>query len=246
MTTRDVLIAIPAIPFFALFITWWLPWESWISRSGLPKLILGPYLLYGAFAVWYFHFSPWFVVFVAIIGSGVTIVGAYEHATQTLTSTTHRRFLRSLKEWLRDESEIMILVEYSRSAGNKSFEFFTEFAALKHRLKMLKAETRVTAFRKRQLALRGCVDDEFIGKCLSSMPAGSEFLVIETDPRLATQQWLYHHKAGESADELRSVLEGWRGRLVAAGIYPSTLTDGPDVITAYVPHRDGSVKAGIY
>jgi len=140
----------------------------------------------------------------------------------------------------------MILVRYSRAAGNKSFEFFSSLAALRQRLGQLKAETSVTAFRKPQLPLRGRVDDDFIGKCLSLIPAGSEFLVLETDPRMATQQWLYHHEEGESSDEFRQALEGLRGRLVAVGEYPQWLNNSPDVISAYVPHQDGTVKAGVY
>jgi hypothetical protein len=53
-----------------------------------------------------------------------------------------------LEDWLSGQSEIMILVRYSRAAGSKSFEFFSSFTALKLRLAQLKAETSVTAFRK--------------------------------------------------------------------------------------------------
>jgi hypothetical protein len=246
MTTVDVLIAIPVIPLVPIFITWWLPWERWIPWGKLPKLALGPYILYAAFAAWYFHASGWFVLIVIVGGVVLTVMGAVEESPATLPSTTDKKFLNAVESWLRDRSEIMILVRYSRAAGNKSFEFFTSFAALRERLARLKAETSVTVFQKTQLPLRGCVDDEFIGKCLSLIPAGSEFLVLETDPRMATQQWLFHHEAGESLDELRQVLEEMRGRLVAVGEYPQSLKDSPDVISAYVPYKDGTVKAGVY
>jgi hypothetical protein len=244
MTTVDVLIAIPVIPLVPIFITWWLPWERWIPWGKLPKLVLGPYVLYVGFAAWHFHFNNWFVLIVIAAGVTLTVIGAVEDAT--LPSTTDRKFLKTLEDWLRGQSEIMILIRYSREAGNKSFEFFTSFAALRERLARLKAETSVTVFRKSQLPLRGRVDDEFIGKCLSLIPAGSEFLALETDPRMATQQWLFHHEAGESLDELQQVLEGLRGKLVAVGEYPQWLNDSADVISAYVPHQDGTVKAGVY
>jgi hypothetical protein len=154
---------------------------------------------------------------VIVGGVILTIMGAVEKAPATLPSTTNKKFLKSLEDWLRGQSEIMILVRYSRAAGSKSFEFFTTFAALRERLSLLKAETSVTAFRKPQLPLRGRVDDEFVGECLSLISADSEFLVLETDPRMATQQWLFHHEAGESRDELQEALEGLRGRLVAVG-----------------------------
>lgn len=246
MTTLDVLIAIPVIPLVPMFITWWLPWERWIPWGKLPKLVLGPYVLYAGFAAWHFHASDWFVLVLVVVGVILTIVGAVENPPATLPSTTDKAFLKSLDDWLRGQSEIMILVRYSRAAGSKSFEFFTSFAALRARLGLLKAETSVTVFRKPQLPLRGRVDDEFIAECLSFIPEGSEFLVLENDPRMTTQQWLFHHEAGESTDELRQVLEGLRGRLVAVGEYPQWLKDSPDVISAYVPNQDGSVKAGVY
>ena len=246
MTTLDVLIAIPLVPLAPVFITWWLPWERWIPWGKLPKLALGPYALYAAFAAWHFHASAWLVLLVVVVGVILTVMGAVEEPRATLASTTDKRFLKSLEDWLHGQSEVMILVRYSRAAGNKSFEFYTSFAALTQRLAQLKAETSVTAFRKPQLPLRGYVGDDFIGKCLSFIPARSEFLVLETDPRMATEQWLHHHEAGESHDELRQVLDGLRGRLVAVGEYPQWLKNSPDVIFAYVPHQDGTVTAGVY
>lgn len=246
MTTLDVLILIPLVPLAPVFVTWWLPWERWIPWGELPKLALGPYALYAAFAAWHFHTGAWLVLLLVVVGGILTIVGAVEKTRESLRSTTEKKFLQSLEEWLHGQSEVMILVRYSRAAGNKSFEFYTSFAALTQRLAQLKAETSVTAFRKPQLPLRGYVDDEFISKCLSFIRTRSEFLVLETDPRMATQQWLYHHEAGESPDELRQALDGLRGRLVAVGEYPQWLNDSPDVISAYVPDQDGTVKTGVY
>jgi hypothetical protein len=246
MTTLDVLIAIPVIPLVPMFIMWWLPWERWIPWGKLPKIVLGLYVLYAGFAAWHFHFSDWFVLMVIVVGVTLTVIGAVEKTHVTLPSTTDKKFLKSLEDWLRGQSEIMILIRNSRAAGSKSFEFFTSFAALRERLAHLKAETSVTAFRKLQLPLRGCVNDEFISKCLSCIPVGSEFLVLEIDPRMAKQQWLFHQEAGESSHELQQVLEGLQGRLVAVGECPQWLIDGPDVISAYVPNQDGTVKAGVY
>ena len=139
-----------------------------------------------------------------------------------------------------------MLIRYSRAAGEKSFEFFTSFERLRKRLEELKPETSVTVFRERQLALRGCVDDEFIGKCLNSVQAGSEFLVVATAPRTGGNQSWFHHEAGESHEELREVLEGLRGEAVAVGEYPPWLEDSLNVISACVPEQDGSIRAGVY
>lgn len=151
MSKIDVLIAIPIIPLVPVFVTWWLPWERWIPWGKVPKLVLGPYVLYAAFAGWHFHFSNWEVVVAIVAGLVLTIMGAVEEVHAPLPSTADKKFLKVLEDWLRDQSEIMILVRYSRAAGGKSFEFFSSFAALRKRLVLLKAETNVIAFRKPQL-----------------------------------------------------------------------------------------------
>src|ERR1700740_109882 len=102
-----------------------------------------------------------------------------------LLSTADHKFLQTLKEWLAGQSEILVEIEFSRAGGSKSFEFFSSFAALSERLRPLGQQTRVTAFRRSQLPLRGFVDDEFIARCLSNIPEGREFLVVETVPRTA-------------------------------------------------------------
>jgi len=172
-------------------------------------------------------------------------IGALKsHSAMTqLTSTTDKEFLRTVNEWLFSRPEVLMLVRYSRAAGDKSFEFFTSFERLRGRLEELTPETSVTVFRERQLPLRGCVDDEFIGKCLNSVQAGLEFLVVETAPRTAGNESWFHHEAGESHEELREVLDGLRGQPVAVGEYPPWLERSLNVISAYVPEEDGSVSA---
>lgn len=166
--------------------------------------------------------------------------------TMTLKSAADSQFLNTLEHWLRSQPEIMVLIRYSRSAGSKSFEFFNSFAVLEERLRQLRPETNVIAFRKPQLPLRGTVDDEFIGRCLNSIPNGTEFVVVETVRRTAGKASWFHYQAGESHDELREALEDSRGRHVAVGEYPPWLDDGPDVISGYIPHDDGIVRPGAY
>jgi len=162
------------------------------------------------------------------------------------TSTTDKGFLRTVENWLHLQTEVLLLIRYSRAAGSKSFEFFTSFNHLRERLEALPPQTSVTVFRERQLPLRGCVDDELIGKCLNSVQDGSEFLVVETVLTTAGNQSWFHHAAGESLEELRDALEGLRGKSVAVGEYPPWLEESLNVISAYVPKQDGRVTAGVY
>jgi hypothetical protein len=79
MTTLDVLILIPLIPAIPVFITWWLPWEQWIPAR-LPKLVLGPYLLYVAFGIWHFGLGSWVAAIFLLFGIGLTAFAVLERA----------------------------------------------------------------------------------------------------------------------------------------------------------------------
>jgi hypothetical protein len=141
---------------------------------------------------------------------------------------------------------VLILIRYSRAAGNKEFEFFTSLAALRDRLREFPAEACVTVFRNPQLQLRGTEDDEFIGKSLTAVRDGSEFAVVETVLTKLGRHSYFKFRAGETHDELREALEDMRGAPVAVGQYPPWLEDSADVISAYVPHANGQVTCGIY
>ena len=164
----------------------------------------------------------------------------------SLTSTTDKAFLETLEGWLDSQSETMVLIRYSHAAGNKSFEFFTSFAALSERLHQLRPQTCITAFRRPQLPLRGVVDDAFIDVCLKNIRDGSEFVVVETVPRATGQYSWFHDEAGETHKELVESLEASRGKPVAVGEYPPWLEKSPDVISGYVPGEDGVARVGAY
>jgi len=76
MTVLDIIILLPLIPLFPFLVTWWLPWERWNGWSKLPKALVGPYLLYCAFAAWHFHLHWWAVLIVGVWGAAVCIAGA--------------------------------------------------------------------------------------------------------------------------------------------------------------------------
>jgi len=164
----------------------------------------------------------------------------------SLKSAAGEEFIKTVEDWLRSQGEVLILIRYSRVAGKKEFEFYTSFAALQDRLRQLHAETCVTVFRSPQLQLRGIVDDEFMGKCLNSVPDGSEYAVVEMVPTRMGQYSSFNFSAGVSHDELRESLESSRGKAVAVGEYPPWQEDSPEVISGYVPTEDGKVRRGVY
>jgi hypothetical protein len=160
-------------------------------------------------------------------------------------SVMDKGFLDSVESWLKSELEILVLFRYSHAAGNKDFEIFCSFIEFNNRLRVLAPSTSVTAFKQRQLALRGVVDDSFIAQCVNAVPDGTEFLLLDTKARTGSGHSWFYHVAGESHIELREALEELRGIYVAAGRYPQ-LCAGPDVISGIVPDKNGAVRVGVY
>src|SRR5215467_2758944 len=97
----------------------------------------------------------------------------------TNSSTADPGFLNTLESWLRSRPEILVLIRYSRAAGQKDFEFFSSFQALADRIRRLPPETSIIAFREPQLPLRDVVGDAFIASCLEAVSDGTEFIVLE-------------------------------------------------------------------
>ena len=73
MTATDLLVLLPVVPALPVVVTWWLPWERWIPWVKFAHLI-GPYLLYGAFAAWYFGVPWWAALICAIAGVVLSVV----------------------------------------------------------------------------------------------------------------------------------------------------------------------------
>ena len=129
VNTLDVIVFIPLIPALPVLATWYLPWERWIPRK-ISKSIIGPYLLYCAFAAWHFR-GPWWVV--ALVGLGGFIVSAM--------AWTERYRLKQASSWpgveglvvgvgeSRDQDEVKVTITYSytvrdeRYGGSESFVF---------------------------------------------------------------------------------------------------------------------------
>jgi hypothetical protein len=96
-TPVDVLILIPLIPAIPVIVLWPLPWERWI-----PNKIIGPYLLYFAFAVWHFKQSWWMVLIIGLIGIGVSavaIVDLRKARTSKRARETQARMLKEARGW---------------------------------------------------------------------------------------------------------------------------------------------------
>jgi len=110
----------------------------------------------------------------------------------------------------------------------------------------LPPSTSIIAFGQPQLPLRGIVTESFVASCVSYIPDGLEFLVLETTRREYGEKSWFHWTAGESHAELREALVGSRDVPVAVGLYPPWLMDTDDVISAVVPDEHGIARVGVY
>jgi len=132
----DVLIFIPLIPAIPVIATWFLPWERWIPKK-IPKKIIGPYLLYSAFAVWHFKQS-WWIVWMAGLG-GVVV------CAMAIFELNKARMVKQARDWpvaegrvldtdqVRDADGVLKVtltytykVDGERFGGTESFTFNSE------------------------------------------------------------------------------------------------------------------------
>ena len=81
MSIVDVLIVIPLIPLAPIVVTWRFPWESWIPKK-VPNYVLGPYLLWAAFAAWHFMWDAFVVILLAIFGVVALVSAALDKASE--------------------------------------------------------------------------------------------------------------------------------------------------------------------
>jgi hypothetical protein len=95
--TLDVLIFIPLIPAIPVIAFWPLPWERWIPKI-IPKKIIGPYLLYSAFAIWHFKQSWWAVLIIALMGIGASAVAIFDLRKTIMSKQARERKARMLEQ----------------------------------------------------------------------------------------------------------------------------------------------------
>ena len=99
--TVDVLIFIPLIPAIPVIAFWLLPWERWIPKI-IPTKIIGPYLLYCAFAIWYFKQPWWTVLLVGLMGiaiSAAAIVDLRKARMLKQAREKKARMLEQARDW---------------------------------------------------------------------------------------------------------------------------------------------------
>ena len=95
--TVDVLIFIPLIPGIPVIALWFLPWENWIPKI-IPKTIIGPYLLYCAFAIRHFKQPWWIVSMVGLIGIAISAAAIFDLRKARMLKQARERKARMLEQ----------------------------------------------------------------------------------------------------------------------------------------------------
>jgi len=72
--TTDMAVAIPLMPLLFMVMFDFLP-AQWVPWRRVPKLLLGPYLLYAAFALWYLKEPLWAAALLLIMGFAISTWG---------------------------------------------------------------------------------------------------------------------------------------------------------------------------
>jgi len=163
-------------------------------------------------------------------------------------STTSPAFLSVVESWIAERGEVLALFRFSRAAGNRSWEFFNSFDAFKKRLGEQRQETCVIVFREHDLTTRGLVDDAFISQALSVFQERADWMLVCLDKiTMGSASW-YHDNPIETREELEEELRDdfCFGKTVAIGKEPDWLEERAGLISAVVPHEDGTVVTGIY
>ncbi|MDQ5824883.1 MAG: hypothetical protein M3441_11865 [Chloroflexota bacterium] len=158
-------------------------------------------------------------------------------------SSKDYRFRQTVKEWLNEQGELLVLIRYSHAAGSRDYLLVDEPSQFEDRLDKLRPMTSIIVFRQPQLPLRGIVDSQFIEMALQTISEGTEYLALYLDEY--EYPWSHFHH-GDSKEELRADLQEWLGKRAAFGPYPPWLEDNEDVISAIVPGPDGVVRVGVY
>jgi hypothetical protein len=99
--TVDVLIFVPLIPAIPVIAFWVLPWERWIPKI-VPNTIIGPYLLYCAFAIWHFKQPSWAVLFVGLFGIAVSGAAVFDLRKAKMVKQAREReaiMLKHARDW---------------------------------------------------------------------------------------------------------------------------------------------------
>jgi hypothetical protein len=158
-----------------------------------------------------------------------------------MLSTSSKEFLQIIHQILEKGHEILLLIRYPSSAGNRDYYLFDSLEAVQHFISLRKAKETITVFKSMETVKRGQVSTELLLEITKSVhePKHSDWLVIF--PNCNSECWNYCENQKELLEELKEHNE----EQVVILEDPLFQVE-EETITAYVPDRDGVIRPGPY
>lgn len=128
-------------------------------------------------------------------------------------------FLQRVHGWIRESSEVLVVLRYLCRAGYRDFALIDSVEAFDRLIQVCPRGTDIIVFRDPQLPLRGVADDDLMAAAQGIAAAVHECLLVELgsqqtgDPRL--------RGTSDSANHLMDDLRDLRGEPIAFGPCPA-------------------------
>jgi hypothetical protein len=149
------------------------------------------------------------------------------------------KFLDTVSQWIEAAGEVFVMLRYLRAGGAKGYAFIHSPNEFQRLVEACSTGTDIIVFRDRQLPLRGQVDDDFIARARTLIPAGAAYMGVRLAPRTLDDPRLDGF-FDDSMPELESELEASRGEALAFGPLPPFLdADNEAMISAAKGGIDG-------
>lgn len=149
-----------------------------------------------------------------------------------------RRFLDTVRAWIAENGEVLVVLRYLHGAGSKDYALIDSSTTFDLLVEHCPLGTDIIVFKEPQLPVRGIVDDALASRLRSVLKHDDEYLIIDmTEVRAGDPRRAGHC---DSMECLASDLEYLHGRDVAGGVCPPFWeADSPVMISASKGGIDG-------
>lgn len=149
-----------------------------------------------------------------------------------------RRFLDTVRAWIAENGEVLVVLRYLHGAGSKDYALIGSSTTFDLLVERCPLGTDIIVFKEPQLPVRGIVDDALASRLRGVLKDDDEYLIIDmTEVRADDPRRTAHSDLMEC---LASDLEYLHGRDVAGGVSPPFWeADSPVMISASKGGIDG-------
>jgi hypothetical protein len=169
-----------------------------------------------------------------------------------LLSISSDAFLKPVKEAL-TKGQILVLHQPAYAAGMQYWYLIDRFEQFENVLETGKAASIFVAFFRANLLLQAIASSALLKEATNFLELYQEFLMVRVVPgEIELKNYCFAYRRGDKPTEgelweIQDWLKGLSGSGVAFWYLPQDWnTNGPDLVKAYVPDRDGVIRPGFY